>query len=130
MEEIGACGVPVQLSYRVVPEIQIPDIEGRISKVCRRDNQIALRVEISRNIGAERGGRSRARRGKHTAKELNFGSGRHTEGQDGDKGFQELSGAEAQAVLGQSFLEPRVLYKHSRSGREQDKALRKISGRE
>ena len=95
MEEVGSCGVPVQLSYRVVPEIQVPDIEGWSSKVCRRNNQITVRVEIDRNIGVERGGRPCARCGKHTAKALDFGSDGHTEGQDGDKGFQELPGAEA-----------------------------------
>ena len=37
-----------------------------------------------------------------------------------NKGFQELSGVEEQAVLGQSFLEPRVLCHHCRDGRKQD----------
>ena len=80
MEEVGACGVPMQLSYRVVPEIQIPNNEGRSGKVYRRDNQIALRVEIDRYIGVECTGRSRAHCGKHTAEALNFGSYGHTEG--------------------------------------------------
>ncbi len=100
MEEVGSCCVPVQLSYRVVPEIQVPDIEGWGSKVCRRKNQIAVRVEIDRNNEIERAGGSHTRSAKHTAKALDIGSDGYTEGQDGNKAIQELSGAEAQAVLG------------------------------
>ncbi len=100
MEEAGSCCVLVQLSYRVVPEIQVPDIEGWSSKVCRRKNQIAVPVEIDRNNGVERGGGPRARCDKHTAKALDIGSDGYTEGQDGNKAIQELSGAEAQAVPG------------------------------
>ncbi len=74
----------------MVPEIQVPDIEGWGSTVCRRNNQIAVPVKIDRNNGTDRAGGSHTRSAKHTA--------------------------EAQAVLGQSFLEPRVLYQHNRSG--------------
>ncbi len=100
MEKISSCCVPVQLSYRVVPEIQVPDIEGWGSKVCRRNNKIAVRVEIDRYIGVEREGGPRARCDKHAAKALDIESDGYTEGQDGNKAIQELSGAEAQAVLG------------------------------
>ena len=100
MEEVSTCCVPVQLSYRVVPEIQVPDIERRGSKVCRRNNKIALRVEIDRNNGTECAGGPRARCDKHAAKALDIGSDGYTEGQDGNKAIQELSGAEAQAVPG------------------------------
>ncbi len=32
MEEVGSCGIPMQLSHRIVSRIQIPNIEGWVAK--------------------------------------------------------------------------------------------------
>ena len=38
MEETLACGISVQLSYRVVSERSIPDTEGGSGEVCRAND--------------------------------------------------------------------------------------------
>ena len=94
MEEAGSCRVPMQLSYRMVPEVQVPNTEGWGGKVCRRSNQITVRVEIGRDIGAERAGGPRPRCGKHTAEAFYIDGDGSAERQDGNKVVQELPSAQ------------------------------------
>ena len=72
MEEIVSCCLPVQLPYRMVPEISISNNEGWSGEVCRKDDKIIMRVEIGRDHGAERAGGSHTRSGKHTAEALDI----------------------------------------------------------
>ena len=87
-------------------------------------------MESGRYFGVECAGGSRSHNSEHAAEAVDFGTDGDIEGQNGNQIVQEFSSAEKETVLGKSFLEPRILCQYIRSGREQDKALCEISGRE
>ena len=72
VEEISPCCLPVQLSYRVVPEIQVSNNEGWGRKIYRGDDQKHMRMEIDRDNGIEREGGSRTRSGKYTSEAIDI----------------------------------------------------------
>jgi len=60
------------------------------------------------------------------AKSINFKLRWDAEGEDGDKGFQQVSRAEALPVLGQSFLGTGVLRRYGGFGRDEDPHVRAV----
>jgi len=88
MEEACACGLSMQLPYRMDAEIQVPDSRRRNSKSCRREDTRDMRMERGRNTGTQRNERPCAYGGEHTAEGIDIRADWDTEREDGNCAVQ------------------------------------------
>ena len=88
MEEACACGLSVQLPYRMDAEIQVPDSRRRNSESCRREDTRNMRMERSRNTGTQRNERPCAYGGKRATAGIDIRVDGYTEREDGNCAVQ------------------------------------------
>ena len=130
MEEACACGLSMQLPYRMDAEIQVPDSRRRNSEKSRREDTSNLRMERCRNHGTQRNERPCAYGGEHATEGIDIRADGDTEREDSNCAVQRQAGAQKEAVLGELFLEPGILCHDNRDGRRKDTAICEIPGRE
>ena len=85
MEKDCTCGVSVQLSYSVVPEVSIQDFQRTSRKVCREKNTNLMRDEKGRDTRTECEGRSYTYGSNDTAKSVRIRNDGDIEGENGNK---------------------------------------------
>ena len=130
MAKAVARGLPVQLPHCVVPQVSISNPGRSRSEVRRRTYQGSLRMEGRSDRRTECDERSRASGGNRSAESLAIRVDGSSEGQDSHRIVQNLQEPEAETILGESFLEPRLLRNDYRSGRGEDTTVRATSGRQ
>ena len=116
MEKAIARGLPVQLSHSMVPKVQVSDTRRSCSEVRGRTRQSYRGVEGLQHRGTEGDEGSRASCGNSPAEGIDIGADGVFERQDGNRDIQTIHAPEAEAILGESFLEPRLLRNDDRDG--------------
>ena len=107
-----------QCSYHLVwtPPIPVPDITGRNKRICREEDTDNMRLEASGNTGADDNARSYPHGGDNTAEAGDSGADGDIERENGDSRFPTTEKPSDKTILGESFLEPRLLCHDGRGG--------------